>query len=59
MYSIPATQVVPYDVDITEGRVTKNMVMNRIQFPELENGVLHYEISDGTHFDCCNAAYRR
>lgn len=59
MYSIPATQVVPYDVDVTEGRVTKNMVMNRIQFPEPENGVLHYETSDGTHFDSCNAAYRR
>ena len=57
MYSIPATQVVPYDVDITEGRVTKNMVMNRIQFPDDFDP--YYTTSDGTHFDSCNAAYRR
>lgn len=57
MYSIPATQVVPYDVDITEGRVTKNMVMNRIQIPD--DFAPYYTTSDGSHFDSCNAAYRR
>ena len=60
MYSIPATQVVPYHVDVSRGKVTKSMVVKRIRTYSDEPRLVHTSLhvtSDGEEFMNFNLAY--